>query len=72
MKRFNKDKLIKDLWEIINKNISIMYTENNHHFDVTDGYSQVVGKGEGVNRAYQEIRTIIDIADLINSGSIGR
>lgn len=55
--RFSKAKLAKF---IVN---ALADLEENHKFDPRNGYDQVIGQGEGANRAYGEYAALMGIAD---------
>jgi len=48
-KRFSKEKMLNDLDGLIQQLV------RNEGFDVRDGWQQVDGKGEAINRAYGQM-----------------
>lgn len=65
-KRFSKSKLITDLRDLAAERQKL------HKFDAGNGYEQVEGKGEDINRDYAEWRMLLYVAKWIEQGEIGR
>jgi hypothetical protein len=63
--RFSKAKVVKQLRQRAYR----LAKENG--FNLRHGWGQVHNEGEEANRKYQEARTSLEIADWIESGSIG-
>jgi len=55
--KFSKSKLAADTWERINK------LEETYKFKSYNGWAQVDGKGEEINRAYGEYECLLSITN---------
>jgi len=65
-KRFTKEKLLLDLVRMRDSR------GLQHGFIAGNGWAQVKGKGEELNREYGEWDFIRDLISMIDSGDIGR